>query len=198
MKAKHILLLIIFFLFISNQAYGLRFNGPSMLRQSDINLSLGTFIEHDGGFGMLLINDFGIVNKFGTVAKIGFIPVYQTNAASSFYFGLETKILIWERFGGTDRFAFVIGGHYLIEGGVPGIDLSINIGSRFFKFENYIGLDVDINFSEAGEVQYPIDFIVGAKFTPFNNKKHSIVIEVGIPIAYSYLWKLGFAIRLGF
>ncbi len=197
MKYIRILLILLLILFFNNQVYSLNFNSPGALKQNDISISLASFIEHDGNFGVLLINDFGVIDWLNPIIKIGFTPVYDVVGKETVYLGLETKIMIWERFGGTDKFSVYMGGHYKLRNEVSGLDLGISIGSTFFKFDNYIGIDVDLDFVN-NEIQYPIDFIIGAKFTPFNNKKFSFDIEVGIPIAYSYNYKLGTALRLSF
>ncbi len=196
MKYIRILLILFLILFFNNQVYSLNFNSPGALKQSDINISLAASIEHNGNFSALLINDFGIMDWLNSIIKIGVAPTYEEIGSETMYLGLETKIMIWERFGGTDKFSLYLGGHHKLKNKVSGVDLGISIGSTFFKFENYIGLDFDLDFVN-NEIQYPTDFIVGGEFTPFSNKKHSIAIEIGIPVAYSYSYKFGAALRFG-
>lgn len=212
MKQK-IILILLFFWFCS-RSYGLNFDSPRLLKQSDADISVAAFLEDNFNFGLFLINDYGIVDRLNSIIKLGFIPSYKSVGSDMLYAGIEGKILIAERFGGTDNFTVKLGGHYKQRKSIMGLDLSVCVGSMFFKFDNYLGLDFDIDFV-GSKVIYPGEFIFGGEFTPFVNKRHSFVVEGAVPITSDPLpvtsdmskefdyycennYKIGFAYRMGF
>lgn len=151
-------------------------------------MALSTFIDADAYFGFLGSTDFGISDRLNSVIKIG----YTREEEGSVYLGLEGRILILKRLGGTDYFTLTLGGHYNKEN--PGVDLGLSIGNIFNTIDNYFGLDFDLDFIE-NEIIYPGDFILGIKFKPFKNNS-SIVVEGGIPVTSFSSYKLGLSWRL--
>jgi hypothetical protein len=214
MKFIKILMALICLSLFLQPIYGLNFNSSGTLPKGDLDLAIGTYIssgldKDSPYFGFLLMNDYGLFDSLDTVVKAGYIidAAYSYTEKTNFsfdrkkegmpYAGLEFKILLADRFGGTDKWSMNIGGHFTKN---VGIDISMTLGSTFFKFDNYIGLDFDIELIEnqAKKIIYPGNFIFGAKFAPFSNKKNYICLEGGIPVTSYGSYQLGTAYRMTF
>jgi len=178
---------LIFFLFfcIKSSGFSQIFNSPNLLEKKKINLSTGSFLDGGLHFGLFVINEYGILDWLNSVVKLGFVKKED----NLFYGGVEARFLIARRFGGTDWMALSVGSHYTKN---VGIDLSLFAGNKFFKVENYLGFDFNFELTK-DEFEYPGDFVLGAKFQPFKNEKHNIVIEGGIPVTSFSSYKLGVA-----
>ncbi len=185
MKIQYVLLLLLFL--VTKPGFGLNYNSPALLEKGDLSVASSVYIDDNAYYGILLNSDYGFSSYFNPVVKIG----YQHSGRGDIYLGLEGKILLAERFGGTDYFTIYLGGHYYNE--IAGIDFSISIGNIVNVMDNYIGFDFDFEFIDE-EIEYPCDFIMGIKFKPFDND-NSIVIEGGIPVTSYSSYKLGVSMR---
>ncbi len=196
MKYTKTLFLLLLIFLLNSVAYGLTFDSAKVLEKGQVSFAIASYLA-DGRigtktayFGALLINEYGVMDSLNSVVRLG----YCMEEEAVVYAGLEGKILLTERFGGTDVFTLNIGGHYKKN---VGVDLVISAGNFFFKFDNYFGFDFDIDFVD-DKIEYPGDFIFGAKLTPFSNKNNSIIIEGGIPVTSFSSYKIGLAYIMGF
>ncbi len=195
MKHKKVLSLFLLLFLLNSGVHALTFNSAKGVEKGQLSLAVAPYVADGIGeksvyFSTFLIAEYGAMDSLNSILRLG----YCMEEEGMVYAGLEGKILLSERFGGTDVFALTIGGHYKKN---MGVDLAISAGNFFFKFDNYLGFDFDIDFAE-DEIIYPGDFIFGAKLSPFNNKKNGIIIEGGIPVTSFSSYKLGFAYIMGF
>ena len=138
-------IVIIFFIFLINCSFirSMSYNSVALLKKSKVSLSIGSYLDAESGFGFLLINDIGLLNRLNSIVRLGVVKQKET----AFYAGLEGKILVLNKFGGTDKLSIILGGHYNKN---MGIDTALLIGNTFFKVENFIGLD----FTKVGCIRF--------------------------------------------
>ncbi len=179
------IIISIFCLFYTT-LYSMHYNCPGLLKKGEIDLGISMFVSANESIGGLLLSDFGIHRNLNSVFKAG----YMSETTGRPYFGLELKMLLFKRFGGTDNFTINFGGHYKKD---PGVDFAITIGNVVNAFNSYVGLDFDFDFVDK-EVEYPASFILGVKLQPFSRNNH-LVVEAGIPITSYSSYKLGLAMR---
>lgn len=170
----------------------LNYNSPALLDKGNMDVALSCFIDDDAYYGIIANTDYGLSSFLNSVVKIG----YQHLGQGDIYLGLEGKLLLARRFGGTDNLALYFGGHMYHD--IPGIDLSISFGNMVNTIGYFFGFDCDFNLVDKkfnDNLEYPIDFIIGVNFKPFSNDNR-IIIEGGIPITSYSSYKLGASMRL--
>ncbi len=190
MSVKKIILLIIFILVCyTSISYGLFFNSPSLLEPKEVFFSLSPYYAANNNWGIYVMNTLGIIKRLNSNIKLG----YDHYLTDELYIGIEAKILLFESFGGTDNFSLNLGGHYRKK---SGLDLGMSFGNEYNRFENYIGLDFDIEFIDK-KVEYPGDLVLGIKTYLFSYN-NTLSIEGGIPITSYSDYKLGISIQYKF
>ncbi|MBN1899459.1 MAG: hypothetical protein JW827_11835 [Spirochaetes bacterium] len=160
---------------------------PKLPEQGALDLGIGGSVAINGDYQVLVMGEYSLSSSISPVLRVGYQHTEQSG--KGFYAGLEGKIIIAERFGGTDYFSLLLGAHYCEK---AGLDTGLVIGNFFQNFDNYVGLDFDINFFD--EITYPGHFILGVKIKPFSGQQ-GLVIELGLPVTSFTTYTFDLAMR---
>jgi hypothetical protein len=187
---KSNLIIIILLLIFSINLHSALYITPTYLAETNKKLELGVELGFsiDKSYEVLSILEYPLIKRFSPILKIGYMD--RKDYAKGFYVNFSGKIILFEKFGGSDFFSAIVGAHYCEN---LGIDTAILIGNIFKNFDNYIGCAFESNFLKDKNI-YPGYFILGAKF-PFKNNKLKILIEFNIPITNDYDYTLGVSLK---
>ncbi|GEM_PF-2705785 len=192
------LLIILILTTISGNLYSLTYTTAKLPDEKTVEIGASGGILTDGNFEGLLTVEYPWIDRLGSILKLGYkSETDYTNTKEKslirkgFYVGLENKILLAFRFGGTDYLSLTLGGHYCE---VAGADVAIQLGNFFKNFDNYIGFDFDINFLKNNKITYPGAFVLGVKIKPFSPKT-ALLIEAGIPLTDYTKYQFGISFK---
>lgn len=187
MKIKIIIILV---LITSISGYGMIYSPSKMLEKGKLDIGIGGNIVINKSYETLIMAEYSLLSRLSSIIKLGYYNAKEDDI-KGFYGSFEEKILIASRFGGTDYLSLIIGTHYCEK---IGIDASIIVGNFFKNFDNYVGVDFDINLYDKNEIKYPGHFVMGVKLRPLT-EKIGLVIECGLPITSYTGYQFGTAIR---
>jgi len=186
---RYVKILIFVFAFSSN-LYSLTYFPPKVSDKGVFNIGAGGSVITDGSFEVLMTSEYSFSQSLSTILKLGYRDIKDEE--KGWYGNIEQKILIAERFGGTDYLSLTIGGHYCE---IMGIDFSITLGNSFKNFDNYAGFDCEINFFDNNEIKYPAHFILGVKLKPFSSQQ-GLIIEAGLPVTSFTSYQFGILLQV--
>ena len=169
---RYVKILIFVFAFSSN-LYSLTYFPPKVSDKGVFNIGAGGSVITDGSFEVLMTSEYSFSQSLSTILKLGYRDIKDEE--KGWYGNIEQKILIAERFGGTDYLSLTIGGHYCE---IMGIETILNPKNfcvlKYLHAFLYSSIPAFISSRWSSRVE------AGLPVTSFTSYQFGILLQVNI------------------